>query len=164
MTATALSPHVKDRYPRLEVIDGGGTDERCSADWELDYQSARSRHPAFRQRELQKIVVSQSQNEATFGRDSSTGVLTQALKVCAYLLLVCVLFAVGLSVGSWFGDGEYEGDTTRHSVQQGESVWSIAQGMDSDRPLHQVVEDIRTLNGIEAGTLLAGEVLTLPAR
>ena len=50
-----------------------------------------------------------------------------------------------------------------HGVVAGESIWSIAQGVNTDRPLEDVVTDIRALNDVE-GALMVGQQIKVPIR
>ncbi|MCF2710872.1 LysM peptidoglycan-binding domain-containing protein [Schaalia hyovaginalis] len=59
--------------------------------------------------------------------------------------------------------GTYSGPTAVHAVSSGESLWSIAQGVNTDRPLEEVVTDIEALNGIEGG-LVVGDLIEVPIR
>ncbi|WP_026460848.1 LysM peptidoglycan-binding domain-containing protein [Schaalia suimastitidis] len=53
--------------------------------------------------------------------------------------------------------------TVVHSVQSGESVWSIAASLDTQRPLEDIVTDIYRLNDISGG-LAVGQMLRLPTQ
>lgn len=69
----------------------------------------------------------------------------------------------GVGVGTLLGPGDYSGPTSVHAVSAGESLWSIAQGVDTERPLEEVVTDIESLNGIEGG-LVVGQRIEVPLR
>lgn len=90
--------------------------------------------------------------------------ISLCLRTLVYLGIAVAVFSVGIWLGSWGGDQSYQGATVRHSVQPGESLWSIAEGLDVNRPVAKVVEDIRSLNGIEAEGLEVGQAISLPAR
>lgn len=74
-----------------------------------------------------------------------------------------VLGAAGVGVGLLVSPGVYDGPTTLHSVTSGESLWSIAQGVATNRPLEEVVTDIEALNGISGG-LAVGQLVEVPVR
>ena len=77
--------------------------------------------------------------------------------VCATLALSVVAGLAGFALAP----DVYSGPTIEHAVTGGESVWSLAQGVDTDRNLEDVVTDIQRLNGIEGG-LQVGQKVILP--
>lgn len=150
-----------------------------------DYLGSRQRHPAFRQRELAQRLAAQrlSAQRPTVQRSTVQGsfvssqpvalpldraALRKGISLClralVYLGIAVAVFSVGIWLGSWGGDQSYQGATVRHSVQPGESLWSIAEGLDVNRPVAKVVEDIRSLNGIDAEGLEVGQAISLPTR
>lgn len=78
--------------------------------------------------------------------------------VAALALVVSGAAGLGLALRP----APYSGQTWTHTVAAGESLWGLAASIDSNRPLENVVEDIRALNGLTEGTLLTGQELTLP--
>lgn len=85
-------------------------------------------------------------------------VLRVGLGVAALACLTASAFGLGLSAQS-----SYEGPTQVHHVAAGESVWSLAAQVQTDRSLEDVVADIEALNELE-GTLAVGEPVVLPVR
>lgn len=67
----------------------------------------------------------------------------------------------GVGLGTLLAPQAYSGPTSVHAVSAGESLWSIAQGVDTERPLEEVVTDIESLNGVE-GPLLVGQRIEVP--
>ena len=45
----------------------------------------------------------------------------------------------------------------------GDSVWSLAQGVNSERPLEEIVSDIERLNDL-SGALQPGQRIVVPVR
>ncbi len=78
-------------------------------------------------------------------------------------LATLALGIVGAGAGLLVSPGAYDGPTTLHAVTAGESVWSIAQTVATDRPLEDVVTDIESLNGVD-GALIVGQLLEVPVR
>lgn len=78
---------------------------------------------------------------------------------CATLALSVVAGLAGFALSP----DVYSGPTIEHAVTGGESVWSLAQGVDTDRNLEDVVTDIQRLNGIEGG-LQVGQKVILPLK
>lgn len=54
-------------------------------------------------------------------------------------------------------------EVTNYSVQAGDSLWSVAQGLQSSRPLADVVADIQLLNG-GVTSLSIGQDLIVPVK
>ncbi|WP_022868054.1 LysM peptidoglycan-binding domain-containing protein [Schaalia vaccimaxillae] len=76
-------------------------------------------------------------------------------------LAVLALSVGGVGVGSLLQPSAYEGPTRVHSVMAGESVWSLAQAVETDRPLEAVVADIESLNNVRGG-LGVGDRIIVP--
>lgn len=72
-----------------------------------------------------------------------------------------LLSVVGGGLGVLVQPDSYSGPTRIHSVTAGESVWSLAQTVTTDRPLENVVVDIESLNDIKGG-LTVGQNVVLP--
>lgn len=70
------------------------------------------------------------------------------------VLAVTVAAALGAGAGLMARPDPYSGPTQLHSVAAGESLWGLAEGVDSGRPLEQVVLDIQTLNGFQDSAVL----------
>ena len=73
--------------------------------------------------------------------------------------------AVGIAIGAGLAlqTSPYDGPTRVVSVSSGDSVWSLAQGVDTSRPLQDVVTDIEQLNDIQ-GALQVGQEVRIPTR
>lgn len=83
--------------------------------------------------------------------------VNHVLKAVGYVLLVALAAYIGLMLQ----ESNYDGATVTHSVQHGESVWSLAASIDTARPLESVVADIERLNGL-SGVLAYGQQIVLP--
>ena len=57
----------------------------------------------------------------------------------------------------------YDGPTVTKAVVSGDSVWSLAQSVKTDRPLEQVVADIERMNDV-SGALQPGQRIIVPVR
>lgn len=95
--------------------------------------------------------AAQAHRPASFLRSMTYGVLFAASIVGAA--------ALGLSLQP----APYAGPTIEHSVVAGDSVWSLAAAVASERPLEEVVLDIERMNDLDAG-LVPGQSLILPTR
>lgn len=77
-----------------------------------------------------------------------------------------LILAIGIGgFGGWLAQPEpYAGETTVTAVAPGQSLWSIAAGLDIEgRSVDQVVNDIRDLNGLESSHLDVGQPLVVPS-
>lgn len=95
---------------------------------------------------------------------SEKSMLDTVLKVGMLLVLTCVLSIVAAGVGLSLQGGHQDIETTTRSVRAGESVWSLAASIESDRPLDEIVSDIEALNEGIDGTLRIGQRVVLPRR
>ena len=57
----------------------------------------------------------------------------------------------------------YDGPTVTKAVVSGDSVWSLAQSVNTDRPLEEVVADIERMNDV-SGALQPGQRVVVPVR
>ena len=83
-------------------------------------------------------------------------------------LLAGVLATLVLSVGAGvlglaIQPDAYDGPTFTKAVVSGDSVWSLAQGVKTNRPLEQVVADIERMNDVR-GALQPGQRIIVPVR
>lgn len=100
------------------------------------------------------------EQDAVLGESFS---LTSLVRFILWVMAVLALGAAGVGIGMLLSPGVYSGPTAVHGVVAGESVWSIAQGVNTDRPLEDVVTDIRALNDVE-GALMVGQQIKVPIR
>lgn len=49
-------------------------------------------------------------------------------------------------------------------VAQGDTLWTIAEGLDLDRDIREVVYDIQVMNKIDTSTIHPGTVLNIPSK
>jgi len=92
----------------------------------------------------------------TRARSSRRGIVAGAL---ATLVLSVGAGALGLAIQP----AAYDGPTVTKAVVSGDSVWSLAQNVKTDRPLEEVVADIERLNDVE-GALQPGQRVVVPVR
>ena len=57
----------------------------------------------------------------------------------------------------------YDGPTVIKAAVSGDSVWSMAQNVRSERPLEEIVADIESLNDI-SGAIHPGQRVVVPVR
>ena len=79
--------------------------------------------------------------------------------VLATLVLSVGAGALGLAIQP----DAYDGPTVTKAVVSGDSVWSLAQSVKTDRPLEQVVADIERMNDVR-GALQPGQRVVGPGR
>lgn len=95
---------------------------------------------------------------------SAPTLLTWAARISVYAVMAAALFALAAAVGLAIRPAPYSGPTWEHSVAEGESVWSLAASIGSDRLLEDVVTDIYSLNSLGEGPLVVGQEILLPSR
>jgi len=61
------------------------------------------------------------------------------------------------------GEAPSPATTVTKAVVSGDSVWSLAQNVKTDRPLEQVVADIERMNDVQ-GALQPGQRVVVPVR
>lgn len=83
-------------------------------------------------------------------------------KVLGWVLAFGLVTASALGIGMMVRPAPYQGETWIHTVAAGESLWGLAASVGSDRPVEDIVEDIRAMNYLESATLMAGQEITLP--
>ena len=79
-------------------------------------------------------------------------------------VLATLVLSVGAGVlGLAIQPDAYDGPTVTKAVVSGDSVWSLAQSVKTDRPLEQVVADIERMNDVR-GALQPGQRVVVPVR
>jgi hypothetical protein len=84
-------------------------------------------------------------------------------------LAVVMALACGVAVGSWLGplvagDGgglRLAGESSV-VVQPGDTLWSIASGLQAEGDVRTLVDEIQALNGLRGAELVPGQTLLLP--
>jgi nucleoid-associated protein YgaU len=84
-------------------------------------------------------------------------------------LAVVMALASGVALGSWLGplvagdDGglRLAGESSV-VVQPGDTLWSIASGLEGDGDVRALVDEIQALNSLRGAELLPGQTLLLP--
>ena len=85
-----------------------------------------------------------------------------AAKVLLFLTALALAVAGGSVLGLQLQPEPFAGQFSQHIVLQGESLSSLAAGLEASAPVPQVIEDIRQLNGLSVDGLVAGQSLLLP--
>lgn len=85
------------------------------------------------------------------------------LRSAGYALCLAVSIVGAAALGISMQPTPYTGPTIEHSVVAGDSVWSLAAAVGSERPLEEVVLDIKHMNDLD-GALVPGQSLVLPTR
>lgn len=88
----------------------------------------------------------------------SRGVFLQS---AGYAVCLSLSIVGAAALGIFMQPTPYAGPTIEHSVVAGDSVWSLAAAVGSERPLEEVVLDIKHMNDLE-GALTPGQSLILP--
>lgn len=83
-------------------------------------------------------------------------------RILSYVVVLVLVAALGGALGTALRAEPYAGPTTGHAVAQGESLWSLAASVESERPIREIMEDIRQLNALESDVLLVGAPIVLP--
>ena len=86
---------------------------------------------------------------------------------CLAAVLLAVLLGVLAAVWSPTAAAEEAGpapQTVTVVVEEGESLWSVVVDRSYDRDPRTVLDEVRTLNGLNSGVVHPGQVLELPAR
>lgn len=85
------------------------------------------------------------------------------LRSATYAVIFAVSIVGAAALGLFLQPTPYAGPTIEHSVVAGDSVWSLAAAVASERPLEEVVLDIERMNDLN-GALVPGQSLILPTR
>lgn len=80
-----------------------------------------------------------------------------------YAVCLALSIVAGAALGISLQPSPYAGPTIEHSVVAGDSLWSLAAAVGSERPLEEVVLDIKRMNDLDNG-LVPGQSLILPTR
>ncbi len=128
-----------------------------------DERDRRSRLASAEQRERELAKLRHPSVRARVQAPSQGALSPLIMKAVAYLLTLAFVVVGGGFVGLLLREPAYQGVTWEHSVSQGESLWSVAAGIETGRQIEEVMEDIRQLNNLERDGLMIGQQLTLPA-
>lgn len=141
---------------------------RSAALLEEKREASKRIHPAYRMR-AQSLTATQTPvptlAQATSLKRSQTfssRVAPSFLIGMKYLIALIIVVGSGFALGVQLQPAAYSGPIWSHSVSAGESVWALADRVGSNRPLRDVVEDIRLLNDLSTDLLVPGQVVTLP--
>jgi len=157
------SAHQREERPRLHAVPESRVAEIRSISSAPSARRRRaaqlSEDPAMRRR---PVVRARVLEEAA----PRAGALRFARRVVLAVVAVAVAGGLGAGAGLLAQPDPYAGPTHVHSVAAGESLWGLADQVNSQRPLEQVVLDIRTLNGLDGSdtVLTPGTELVLPGQ
>lgn len=84
-------------------------------------------------------------------------------------ILISMIVIIFLSYGifSMISNVSVEGKTQSHNsiiVKQGDTLWSIASNIDSNRDIRAIIHDIHDMNDMSDSILYPGEKLYIPAK
>lgn len=96
--------------------------------------------------------------------DSWAAPVTRAIQTVVFLIGLSALVILGLSLGNMLSPGAYDGPTFNYSVRSGQSLWALAEQIESSRPIEEIMEDIRSINSLGNDRIFTGQVLELPAQ
>jgi nucleoid-associated protein YgaU len=159
---TAPSGHARSRVGACRPVEAAAP-----------VPTGRTVHPGYRpSREVRggssrsRTAVPPAGREAGRARDLPAVRLTRR----ARRLGAALGLAIGVALGSWLGaalagDAGSELQLAGESsvvVRTGDSVWSIARSIAGDSDVRPVVDAIQSLNGLEGGFVVPGQVLRLP--
>lgn len=130
----------------------------------LSEDPADRRRPIVRARSFQQVgTISVAELASLAYQGIRSGAARLRVKHLANVALFAVCVVVAAQIGLALQPAAYSGPTLDYSVHTGDSVWSIAATVNSERSLEEVVADIRQMNGID-GALQPGQRIILPTR
>ncbi len=149
-TLTVAASQEVGRRPRLEIV----RDEPRARVYDIqNAPSARKRRQVLRE------------EDPSMRRHPVVGVRPQANFRHLVTVGLSFIAATGIAIGAGLAlqSSPYDGPTRIVSVSSGDSVWSLAQGVQTSRPLKDVVTDIKELNNVN-GALQVGQEIRVPTR
>ena len=162
MGATAVRQSASQGRERLEAVPETHMAEVRDI-WSAPSARRRSRRATPGADAGRRVVEGSARDAEVVQRVRSLPAGLVLRRIVTGTLAVTVAAGLGVGAGLLAQPDDYAGPTMSHSVAAGESVWSLAEAIDSERPLEQVVWDIRQLNDLRGG-LTAGQEVTLPTR
>ena len=114
---------------------------------------------ARRRRELLRNDDPSMRRRPVIATHSSLGLRRLVSGALAFIAATGIAVGAGLALQTQ----PYDGPTRVVSVASGDSVWSLAQGVSTTRPLKDVVNDIKELNDVQ-GALQVGQEVRVPTR
>lgn len=81
--------------------------------------------------------------------------------ILSILMTIAVIFAYALSVNA--KEEEYTGGFNTYIVMPGETLWSIAEDIDSETDIRKIIHTIKKDNGLTESNINAWEQLQLRA-
>lgn len=118
---------------------------------------------AKRAGEAEQVDVSARDHARHGSAASGARTLNAFARSAGYAICLALTIVGATALGISMQPTPYTGPTIEHSVVAGDSVWSLAAAVGSERPLEEVVLDIQRMNDLESG-LQPGQSLILPTR
>lgn len=84
------------------------------------------------------------------------------LVVATLALLICAAFLMGRSGADASTDKASAPSYTQTTVQPGETLWSVAKRVSPRHDPRALVDEIRSLNHLDSGSLTVGQQLLVP--
>ncbi|MDT3767544.1 LysM peptidoglycan-binding domain-containing protein [Gleimia hominis] len=107
--------------------------------------------------------LSLAPKEGSFSAETITAWWKAFLRTTRSLLVVTLIGALGMVLGTLMQDEPSLEASVSYAVQNGESLWAIAQSLgDSNHKTTEIVNDIRKLNGLNNDVVQPGQVLQVP--
>jgi hypothetical protein len=91
--------------------------------------------------------------------------LTRRGRLVVFVLAMAFVLAAGVLLGARSvatGEAGQDQPTRVVMVGEGETLWGIADEIAEDGEIRSMMHEIQQLNGLESGTLYAGQELHLP--
>lgn len=158
MSAPALTRST-DRVPAagprdlLRVLEGAATSPSVGSDPRMGAESMRAESSSVRAESSQGVRLPRRVR------------LARTLVLCIVLVAVLAgVFAAAWSPSAAAGDEGAAVGTVTVVVDEGESLWSMIGDRSYDRDPRVVIDEVRTLNGMDSSVVHPGQRLVLPAR
>ena len=162
-TMTVAASQEGTRRPHLQLV----SEESLASVYDIrQAPSARRRRellrnddPSMRRRPVIATHSSLGLRRPVIATHSSLGLRRLVSGALAFIAATGIAVGAGLALQTQ----PYDGPTHVVSVASGDSVWSLAQGVSTTRPLKDVVNDIKELNDVQ-GALQVGQEVRVPTR
>lgn len=149
-TMTVAASQEGARRPHLQLV----SEESLASVYDI-----RQAPSARRRRELLRNDDPSMRRRPVVATRSSLGLRRLLSGALAFIAATGIAVGAGLALQTQ----PYDGPTRVVSVASGDSVWSLAQGVSTTRPLKDVVNDIKELNDVQ-GALQVGQEVRVPTR
>ena len=149
-TMTVAASQEGARRPHLQLV----SEESLASVYDI-----RQAPSARRRRELLRNDDPSMRRRPVLAMRSSLGLRRLLSGAVAFITATGIAVGAGLALQTQ----PYDGPTRVVFVASGDSVWSLAQGVSTTRPLKDVVNDIEELNDVQ-GALQVGQEVRVPTR